>query len=181
MEMLDAQDLTLFGVYQHVKSLKMKQLANHIHKLGVSSGLDLEDVSCDLCLEEVMKANVNIDRKSDTQDTDQHTKELVYSYLRRNGYFDVAEEFAMNCNLNQNTVNLSTDLETIFQSKGMHLIPQTDGKKKRKTRTPRRLIAGVDFIDTDQVKFTNANSLGGAIIMNYKGKQYSILENNSTI
>ena len=133
----------------------------------------MDDVSCDLCLEEVMKANVNIDRKSDTQDTDQHTKELVYSYLRRNGYFDVAEEFAMNCNLNQNTVNLSTDLETIFQSKGMHLIPQTGGKRKRKTPTRRRLVAGVDFIDTDQVKFTNANSRGGSTIMTYKGKQYN--------
>ena len=63
MEMLDAQDLTLFGVYQHVKSLKMKQLANHIHKLGVSAGLDLEDVSSDLSLEEVMKANLNFERK----------------------------------------------------------------------------------------------------------------------
>ena len=96
---------------------------------------------------------------------------------KKNGYLDVAEELATHCNVKQNTVKLSTDLETIFQSKGMHLIPQTDGKKKRKTRTPRRLIAGVDFIDTDQVKFTNANSIGGAIINNYKGKQYCFVQN----
>ena len=95
METLDTQDLTLFGVYQHVKSLGMKQLSNHIHKLGVSAGLDLEDVSCDLRLEDVIKANVNTERRSDSQDIQQHTKELVYSYLRRNGYKDVAEAFAI--------------------------------------------------------------------------------------
>ena len=34
------------------------------------------------------------------------------------------------------------------------------------------MIAGVDFVDTDEVKFSNFNSKGGAIIMTYKGKQY---------
>ena len=181
METLDNQDLTLLLAYKHVKSCGMKQLQNQMFKLGVSAGIDLESVDCNICVEEVVQASRRNEEKSVTQTVELQTKTLVYSYLRRQGYFDVADKFAMNCNLNQGTVNLSTDLETIFQSKGMHLIPQTDGKKKRKTRTPRRLIAGVDFIDTDQVKFTNANSLGGAIIMNYKGKQYSILENNSTI
>ena len=32
------------------------------------------------------------------------------------------------------------------------------------------MIAGVDFVDTDEVKFSNFNSKGGAIIMTYKGK-----------
>ena len=177
MKTLDAQDLTLFVVYQHVKSRGMKQLANHIHKLGVSAGLDLEDVSSDLRLEEVIKAHMNIDRKSDTQDIELHTKELVYCYLRRNGYMDVAESVAVTCNLKPKAVNLSIDLETIFESKGMHLISQTGGKRKRKTSTQRRLVAGVNFIDTDQVKFTNSNSIGGAIIMNYKGKQYCFVQN----
>ena len=74
-------------------------------------------------------------------------------------------------------MNLSSDLEAIFQSKDMHLIPKTDETKKRKPRTRRILIAGVDFIDTDLVKFTNSNSQGGAIIMTYKGKQYGFVTN----
>ena len=172
MDTLDAQDLTLFLTYQHVKSLRMKQLAKQIHKLGVSAGLNLEDVTCDLDLKEVIESNRNIERQSDTQDTDQHTKELVYSYLRTNGYHDVAEAFATKCNLPQKIGNSFIDLETIFQSKGTNLIPQTNGERKRKTSTQRRLVAGVDFIDTGQVKFTNANSRGGAIIMTYKGLQY---------
>ena len=98
MDTLDEQDLTLFLTYQHVKSLRMKQLANQIHKLGVSTGLDLEDVTCDLDLKEVIESNRNIERQSDIQDTDQHTKELVYSYLRRNGYNDIGEAFATKCN-----------------------------------------------------------------------------------
>ena len=72
----------------------------------MSAGSDLEDLNCDLQLEEVIKANTNFERKSDCQDSEQHTKKLVYSYLRRNGY-DVAEEFATTCNLKQTTVNLS--------------------------------------------------------------------------
>ena len=174
--MLDTQDLTLFLIYQHVKHLQMKQLGNQIYKLGVSVGLDLEDVNCDLQLEEVIGANRNIERKRQkrkSQDSEQHTKELVYSYLKRNGYLDVAEEFAITCNLKQTIVNLSIDLEAIFQSEGMHLIPKTDQSKKRETRKRRVFIAGVDFIDTDLVKFTNANSVGGIIIMTYKGIQYS--------
>ena len=106
MGMLDTQDLTLFLTYQYVKDLKMKQLGNQIYNLGVSAGLDLENVDYDLKLEEVIGVNRNIERKSDCQDSEQHTKKLVYSYLRRNGY-DVAEEFATTCNLKQTTVNLS--------------------------------------------------------------------------
>jgi len=172
MGMLDTQDLTLFLTYQYVKDLKMKQLGNQIYNLGVSAGLDLENVDCDLQLEEVIGVNRNIERKSDCQDSEQHTKKLVYSYLRRNGY-DVAEEFATTCNLKQTTVNLSIDLEAIFQSKGMHLIPKTDKTKKRKPQKRNGFIAGVDFIDSDLVKFTNANSKGGSIVMTYKGYQYS--------
>jgi len=172
METLDNQDLTLLLAYKHVKSCRMKQLQNQMFKLGVSAGIDLESVDCNICVEEVVQTTRSNEEKSVTQTVELQTKNLVYSYLRRNGYFDVAEEFAMNCNLNLNTVNLSTDLETIFQFKGMQLISQNDGKKKRKTRTLRGLVAGVDFIDTEQVKFTNTNSQGGAIIMTYKGIQY---------
>jgi len=175
MENLDNQDLTLLLAYKHVKSCGMKQLQNQMFKLGVSAGIDLESVDCNICVEEVVQATRSNEEKSVTQTAELQTKNFVYSYLRRNGYLDVAEEFAMNCNLNPNTVNLSTNLETIFQCKGMHLIPQNDGKRKRKNRPQRRLVAGVDFIDTDQVKFTNGNSRGGAIIMTYKGIQYSFL------
>ena len=140
----------------------------------MAAGLDLEDVNCYLQLEEVIKANTNIERKSNCQDSEQHTKELVYSYLRRNGCIDVAEEFAVTCNLEQRTVNLSIDLEAIFQSKGMHLIPKANETKKRNTRKRRGFIAGVDFIDTDLVKFSNANSNGGSIVMTYNGLQYCL-------
>ena len=175
MENLDNQDLTLLLAYKHVKSCGMKQLQNQMFKLGVSAGIDLESVDCNICVEEVVQATRSNEEKSVTQTAELQTKNFVYSYLRRNGYLDVAEEFAMNFNLNPNTVNLSTNLETIFQCKGMHLIPQNYGKRKRKNRPQRRLVAGVDFIDTDQVKFTNGNSRGGAIIMTYKGIQYSFL------
>merc|ERR1712131_455416 len=127
------QDLTLLLTYQHVKSLRMNNLANQIHKLGVSAGLDLEDFTCDLDLKEVIESNRNIERQSETQDTDQHTKELVYSYLRRNGYIDVGEAFATKCNLTPKIGNSFSDLETIFQSKGVHLIPKTDEETKRRT------------------------------------------------
>ena len=173
MEALDEHDLSLFLAYQHVTSLGMKQMGNQIYKLGVSAGIDLKSVACNLHVEEVVEVYRNSQKKSVTQIDELQTKNLVYSYLRRNNYHDVAEGFAVYCNLNQNVVNLSTDLETIFQSKGVHLIPQTDGKKKRRTWTRKGLTAGIDFCDTDSVKFSNANSNGGGIIMTYKGMQYS--------
>ena len=52
-----------------------------------------------------------------------------------------------------------------------HLPPdQTQGKSRSWKRI--ELIAGVDFCDTDVVKFSNANSKGGSIIMTYKNMQY---------
>ena len=66
MGMLDNQDLTLFLTYQYVKDLKMKQLGNQIYNLGVSAGLDLENVDCDLQLEEVIGVNRNIERTQNT-------------------------------------------------------------------------------------------------------------------
>jgi len=210
MESLDEQDLSLFLAYQHVTSLGMKQMGNQIYKLGVSAGIDLESVDCNLSVKEVFEVYRNSQKKSVTANVEQQTKNLIYSYLRRNGYLDVAEDFAKYCNLNQNILNISTDLETIFQSKGiplnptyqhaksrgmkqlqnqnyriglsagtdlksvgMHQIPQIDGKKKRITRTRKTLTAGVDFIDTEIVKFSNANSQGGSIVMIYKDFQYS--------
>ena len=131
METLDNQDLTLLLAYKHVKSCGMKQLQNQMFKLGVSAGIDLESVDCNICVEEVVQTTRSNEEKSVTQTVELQTKTLVYSYLRRQGYFDVADKLAMNCNLNQSTVNLSTDLETIFQSKGMHLISQNDRKKKK--------------------------------------------------
>ena len=121
MEKLDAQDLTLLLAYQHLKSRRMRQLQNQIYRLGVSAGIDLESVDCDLSVEEVIDANNKAagkdkEEKSVIQIVELQTRNLVYSYLRRNGYFDVAEELAQNCNLKQNPLNLSTDLETIFQS-----------------------------------------------------------------
>ena len=176
METLDTQNLTLLLAYQHVKSRRMKKLQNQIYRLGVSAGIDLESVDCDITVEEVIEANSkaagkNCEEKIITQSVELQTKNLVYSYLRRNGY-DVAEEFARIFNLQQNIVNLSTDLETIFQSKGIHLIPQTDSKMKRKTPIRRGLTAGIEFCDSNSVKFSNANSQGGGIIMTYKGMQY---------
>ena len=113
MEMLDTQDLTLFLTYQHVKHLQTKQLGNQIYKLGVSAGLDLEDVNCDFQLKEVI-ANTNIERKSDCQGFEQHTKELVYSYLKRNGYIHVAEQYAITCNLKQTIINLAHKVTIIY-------------------------------------------------------------------
>jgi len=178
METLDTQDLTLLLAYQHVKSRRMKQLQNQIYKLGVSAGIDLESVDCDISVEEVIEANnkaagKNREENGVTQTVELQTKNLVYSYLKRNGYLDVAEEFKIIFNLQQNIVNLSTDLETIFQSKGIHLIPETDGKRKIRTWTRRGLTAGIDFCDTDLIKFSNANSRGGGIVMTYKDMQYS--------
>ena len=149
METLTTQNLTLLLVYQHVKNCKMKELQNQLFKLGVKAGIDLEGVDYNISVEEVIQANRDCQEKSVTQINDQQTTTLVYDYLQRKGYLDVAEELATHCNVKLHMVKLSTDLETIFQSKGMHLIPQNDEKRKRKTGARRGLTEGVG---TDQVK-----------------------------
>ena len=85
METLDAQDLTLFLAYQHVMGAGMKHLGNQIYKLGVSAGLDLKSVNCDIRVKEVIEATQNIKNKIDTQSNDHRIKNLVYSYLRKIG------------------------------------------------------------------------------------------------
>ena len=108
-------------------------------------------VDYSISVEEVIQANKDFQEKSVTQTNDQKTTTLVYDYLQRKGYLDVAEELATHCNVKQHTVKLSTNLETIFQSKGMHLIPQNDGKGKRKTRARKGLT---EEVGADQVKET---------------------------
>ena len=73
------------------------------------------------------------------------------------------------------------DLETLFHCESKvdtYQCEFADSKTPKNSASSRerkvnQLIAGVDFRDTDVVKFTNANSNYGAIIMTYKGKQYS--------
>ena len=81
--------------------------------------LTTQDLTVDynISVEEVIQANKDFQEKSVTQTNDQQTTSLVYDCLQRRGYLDVAEELATHCNVKQNTVKLSTDLETIFQSK----------------------------------------------------------------
>ena len=68
-------------------------------------------------------------------------------------------------------IGLSVGVDS--ESVGMHQNPQIDGKRTRITRTRKGLTAGVDFIDTEIVKLSNANSQGGSIVMIYKDFQYS--------
>ena len=112
MEQLDAQDLTLFLAYQHVKSLGMKNLTAQIFNLGVKVGLDLESVDCQTNVKDVVQNYSTFERKSENQTIDEFIHQLVYSYLNREDYTGVAEEFAKICRI-QTCVTLANNLETI--------------------------------------------------------------------
>ena len=99
MEQLDAQDLTLYLAYQHVKSLGLKNLKTQIFNLGVKAGLDLESVDCQTSVQDVVNKYNSSERKTETQVIDEHTNQLVYSYLNRANFTEVAEEFGKICRI----------------------------------------------------------------------------------
>jgi len=173
MEQLDAQDLTLYLAYQHVKSLGLKNLKTQIFNLGVKAGLDLESVDCQTSVQDIVNKYKSFERKTETQAIDEHTNQLVYSYLNRANYTDVAEEFSKICRIPKE-LPMSENLETIIQSQFTILQrPKTKRVVSYGLTRKNGLIAGVDFVDTEEVKFSNNNSKGGAIVMTYKGKQYN--------
>ena len=83
MEQLDAQDLTLFLAYQHVKCLGMKNLRTQIFNLGVKEGLDLESVDCQTSVQDVVHNYKSFERKSENQTIDEYTHQLVYEFFNR--------------------------------------------------------------------------------------------------
>ena len=56
MTELDTQDMSLYLVYDHVRSRGMKQLSQQLYKLGVSAGIDLTEVRCPFKLKELFEA-----------------------------------------------------------------------------------------------------------------------------
>ena len=134
MEQLDAQDLTLFLAYQHVKSLGMKNLKTQIFNLGVKAGLDLESVDCQTSVQDVVKKNKSFERKLEIQEIDKHTHQLVYDYLSRAGYTDVAEEFAKIYRIEKRVKPLE-NLETVIQCEKNEM---SQYSKSGKVRTCKR-------------------------------------------
>ena len=169
MEPLDAEDLTLHLAFQHVKSLGLKELRNQIFKFGLKAGLDLESVHCQTTVQDVVHTYNNIERESETQAINEYTNQMVYDYLNRANYTEEADEFAKICRI-QKCTKLSETLEGIVENEN---ISQHSSCDKLRTWKRKGLVAGVDFCDTDAVKFSNANSRGGGITMTYKEIQYS--------
>jgi len=133
-----------------------------------------KSVDCQTSVQDVANKYKSFERKSENQTIDEYTHQLVYSYLNREDYTEVAEELAKIYRV-QKSVTLADNLETIFQLEKSYKERAT--KVKSYGLTGRRgMIAGVDFVDTDEVKFSNFNSKGGAIILTYKGKQYTFLK-----
>ena len=94
---------------------------------------------------------------------------LVYDYLNRANYTEEADEFAKICRI-QKCTKLSETLEGIVENENFSQHSSCD---KLRTWKRKGLVAGVDFCDTDVVKFSNANSRAGGITMTYKEIQYS--------
>ena len=97
MASLDDQDLTLYLVYDHIIRMGMKQLGQHIFKLGISAGLDLTNVKCDFSIGEVVKA-FELEWKNDTKDL---LDRLVCNYLRKTNPCEVADQLVRVCNLRE--------------------------------------------------------------------------------
>ena len=52
---VDAHEMTLLLVYQHAKGKGMTQLCKRLHELGVSAGVDVTDMNCNIGLEEIVE------------------------------------------------------------------------------------------------------------------------------
>ena len=130
MELPDTEDLALMLTYKHVKSLGMKDLRNQ-KPLGVKAGLDLESVDCQTSVQDVIQAYKSFESKSKIQPIDEQTNHLVYSYLNRANYSDVADEFARICMIQKDT-KLPYYLESVIDSEKFPS-PQKLWKKLRIT------------------------------------------------
>ena len=170
MTELDTQDMSLYLVYDHVRSRGMKQLSQQLYKLGVSAGIDLTEVSVGFNIKEVADEGFQNADPNIKCAFDEVLAGLVCKYLKKTGQSDVAEILARKCNLQKTNSEMPNDLETIFQAESQ----SKPTKKVRAKPVFQQYLAGVHFKDTDEVRFSNTNSKGGAIIMTYKDKKYTL-------
>merc|ERR1719495_2812261 len=96
MEHLDSQDLTLYLVFKYMKENGHPKVGQKLQEIGLSTGLDLTDVQCDTTLKDVIDANKNYRNRLDV---------LVYDYLKRAGYLEVAKELAKVTGLKEMDIN----------------------------------------------------------------------------
>ena len=130
MTELDTQDMSLYLVYDHVKSRGMKQLSQQLYKLGVSAGIDLTEVSVGFNFNEVAEEGFQNANPKREFAFDEVLAGLVCKYLKKTGQSDVAEKLAQKCNLQKTNSEMSNDLETIFQNESQ-LQPTKKVRAKR--------------------------------------------------
>jgi len=181
----DHNDTTLFLVYQHIKESGMKKIAKRLYNLALEAGLDLVDIeaTCDTSLKSVIHNYCQFVHLP-TKEQNQHettsevlmtTEKLVLRYLIRNSHLEVAQTFALKTGLKMDQT-MNSDLESSWEdfirnvtlSKSMD---DLDGPHLKKRLNNGSIPA--EFQDTDEVKFSTANTRGAGLVLSYKDFQYT--------